>query len=354
MSDPADPARHPEATRALGAFPGLASPGITPIRTGLIHETYGIEDGGRAYILQRINPIFSPGVQANIAAVTRHLEQKGLRTLRLLESQQGRPWADLGEAGRWRLMTRLPGFSYDRCEDPEQARRAGALVAAFHSALHDFGADLEPIGFPFHDTRHHLDQLAAALREHPEHPLAGDVIPLAERIFEASRRWQPPRGLVRRVIHGDLKFNNILFEEPGAGGAPEASALIDLDTLARMPLYFDWGDAWRSWCNRAREDEPEAALDLSLYRGAVEGLMSGLGFDPGDDERESLTWGLECLSLELCARFAEDALRESYFGWDAERFGRAGEQHLQRARGQLSLHQQALETHDERARFLLG
>ena len=62
--------------------------------------------------------------------------------------------------------------------------------------------------------------------------------------------------------------------------------------------------------------------------------------------------GLERVSLELCARFAADALDESHFAWDSEAFPTAGEHNLYRARGQLSLHHQARETRSERARGL--
>ena len=46
--------------------------------------------------------------------------------------------------------------------------------------------------------------------------------------------------------------------------------------------------------------------------------------------------GLERIALELAARFARDALEESYFGFDPA-FGGRGEHNLLRARGQAAL-----------------
>ena len=66
------------------------------------------------------------------------------------------------------------------------------------------------------------------------------------------------------------------------------------------------------------------------------------------DERRALLLGVEWVSLELAARFAADALRESYFGWDAARFPGRGEHNLVRARGQWSLHQALLATRETR------
>ncbi len=82
--------------------------------------------------------------------------------------------------------------------------------------------------------------------------------------------------------------------------------------------------------------------------------MSALTFRASREELESLSWGLEWVSLELSMRFATDALLERHWAWDSDRYERAGQHNLDRARGQFALFQQALESHDERARFLLG
>ena len=97
------------------------------------------------------------------------------------------------------------------------------------------------------------------------------------------------------------------------------------------------GDALRSWCNTAGEDNPEAIFDLDIFSAAIRGLGDG------GSERFALQteWaaiipGLERITLNLTARFAADALQERYFGWNETRGGR-GEHNLLRARSQLSL-----------------
>ncbi len=47
--------------------------------------------------------------------------------------------------------------------------------------------------------------------------------------------------------------------------------------------------------------------------------------------------GVELIALELASRFAADAVNESYFAWDRERFDSAGAHNLQRAENQWSL-----------------
>lgn len=344
----------PEIERVLLAYPQLTDPQLRPLSGGLIHRSFALRDGDEEYVLQRLNPIFSPRIHDNIAAVTEHLRRKGVPTLRLVPAGSGRHFVELNEGGRWRLLTRQPGCSFDVCTSAEQARTAGAVVAAFHSALADLEVELHPLGFPYHDTPLHLQQLRDALRLHAGHRLHAQVAELGEEIFRAAGAWDDLSALPRRVLHGDLKFNNVLFEGRVPPGSARALGLIDLDTLCRMPLYFDLGDAWRSWCNRRGEDEPEAELDAALFRSSAEGYLGALSLDLDRGELASLAEGLERISLELAARFAADALNESYYAWDAERFATAGEHNLVRARGQLSLHAQARETREQRRRFLLG
>jgi len=298
--------------QVFAAYPQLDRPHAIPITRGLINETFFVTEGAAQdpeqarFILQRVNPIFAPGVHENIQAVTAHLTDKGIETPRLIPTNDGRLFLDLEDAGRWRLITRIAGESFDRVASKEQARAAGALVARFHGAL--------------------AGQIRAA--------------------FDA---WEDLGDLPLRPAHGDLKFNNILFR-----GEEEPVALIDLDTLSALPLHIELGDAWRSWCNRGGEDEADVQLDLDIFESSLAGYLGALPFSLGTEERRSLAFGIERLSLELATRFAADALQESYFSWDAERFERAGAHNLQRARCQWSLYEQALATRAQRLSLLAG
>jgi aminoglycoside phosphotransferase (APT) family kinase protein len=144
--------------------------------------------------------------------------------------------------------------------------------------------------------------------------------------------------LAPRVCHGDLKFSNLLFADHEPPASERAVCLIDLDTVGPLSLAYELGDAWRSWCNRAGEDTTVARLDLDVMRASLEGYREGLGGGLDAETRHALVLGVEWVSLELAARFAADALVESYFGWDARRFPGRGEHNLVRARGQWALH----------------
>ena len=226
------------------------------------------------------------------------------------------------------------------------------VPGCFHSALADLEHEFRPLGIVLHDTPAHLRELEAALAAHGGHPLYERVAPVADEILALAGRWSALDGLPQRTAHGDLKFNNILFAAESGDGKSQAVSIIDLDTLAPMSLWIELGDAWRSWCNRAGEDSAEASLDLGIFRAAAGGYLSGLTFELEQEERASLAQGIERISLELAARFAADALAESYFGWDRARFASAGEHNLLRARGQLSLYHAAGSARGEQLRAL--
>ena len=159
---------------------------------------------------------------------------------------------------------------------------------------------------------------------------------LLRQLYDLAR-WPPTSAntLPMRIVHGDLKVSNVRF------AGRDAVALIDLDTVSRGPLDAELGDAFRSWCNPAAEDDPAPVFALDLFAAAVEGYAAGGGrHGPTDDEWASIVPGVERITLELSARFAVDALEERYFGWDATRFATRGEHNLVRATNQLALARQ--------------
>lgn len=338
-----------ELARAADAFPELAGLPLAPLAGGLINATFA---AGGAFILQRVHPIFAPEVHLNIAAVTAHLRARGEPAPVLLPARDGRPWVDLGPAGVWRAMTRLPGVSFHTVQSPAQARSAGALVARFHSALVDLDHTFVALRVG-HDTPAHLRTLERALAEHPDHRLFGEVEPLAAAVLAGARVLPPPEPAPLRPCHGDLKFSNILFAGTGPEDHAVATGLIDLDTLAPMGLHHELGDAWRSWCNRAGEDRGAPVFDGEVFAASLAGYLGALRFALEPAERRNLVHGVEWISLELTARFAADALNESYFGWDATSFPAAGEHNLQRARGQWALHDACLRARQLRGALLL-
>jgi Ser/Thr protein kinase RdoA (MazF antagonist) len=324
-----------------------------PFGSGLINRTFLVEGRSGRVVLQRLHPVFAGTVNEDIDAITAHLEKKGLPTPRPVRTDDGALWALDGEERPWRALTFVEGESFDHVPSPAFAAEAGRLVARFHLATRDLEHEYRHVRVGVHDTTRHLASLAAALEEQPSHRLFAAVEPLARVLLAAAARLPDLGGLPLRHAHGDLKISNLLFR------GDEAHCLVDLDTLGRMSWAFEMGDALRSWCNPAGEDEARVGIDVATFEAALAGYgeaarTSGL---VSAEERGFVVDGLATICLELSARFLADALRESYFGFDPGRFPARGEHNLLRGRGQLSLFE-SVEAHraalERAARLTLG
>ncbi len=320
----------------LARYAGFERAAARPYGRGLINDTFLLEGPGGRCVLQRLHPVFGPEVHLDIEAVTAHLALRGMVTPRLIRTRDGALWVEHETPGRnevWRAQSFLPGLTtYDRLARDEHAFEAGALVGRFHRALSDLEHEYRFVRAGVHDTRGHLDALALAVDALPQHPLFEQVAPLAGEILSAGRSLPELGSLPKRHCHGDLKLSNLLFDDQLRG-----VCLVDLDTVGRMILPFELGDALRSWCNPSGEDATDCAISAERVGLAMAGYASTARDLVEPSEAGHLVDGLATICVELAARFAADALRERYFGWDPSRHPSRGAHNLVRAKGQWSL-----------------
>lgn len=330
--------------RALAAYDGVAGAAVTPITGGLINETYLVElpsASGRA-VLQRVSPIFGRAVHEDIEAITAHLAAQGMLTPRLYRTRGGELSVDLGGDGVYRLMTYVPGHSY-KVMTRELARPAGELVGRFHAALVDLRHRFHFVRPGAHDLGGHLKRLRQALDaaassnfQAPEADVPKEFFALGQALCGHAEVLplgiEFPRDLPLRLCHGDLKLNNLRFDDSGQG-----VCLLDLDTLGQLPLAFELGDALRSWCNPHGEDVVDGGFDLTLFEEALVGYVGPARAFLTPAEKASLVAGAERITFQLAVRFAVDIVQQNYFRWDRQRFKSRAAHNLIRAAGQWSL-----------------
>jgi Ser/Thr protein kinase RdoA (MazF antagonist) len=316
--------------RVLARFPCLGDVSrapLAPLPGGLINATWRV---GADYVLQRLSPIFAPEVNLDIAALTPTLRDAGVAVPDIALADDGRPWVE--DEGVWRVLTWLEGHTLHGLASPAQARSAAALVARFHSALRGVTHRFHFARPGAHDTAAHMAALRDALPLHRSHRLAAPLAPVAAEILARWDAFEPGPSVPQRIVHGDLKISNLRFDDDG-----EAVGLLDLDTMGWLGLDVELGDALRSWCNPAGEDAPEPVFDHEVYAAAVRGYLSRARRWLTEAEAAAIAPGVERIALELAARFARDALEETYFGFDPTVAATRGEHNLLRARNQLGL-----------------
>ena len=131
----------------------------------------------------------------------------------------------------------------------------------------------------------------------------------------------------RRVIHGDPKCDNFLFDRRSG----RALALIDLDTVSRGLVTVDIGDCLRSFCNPAGEKAHSAiSFDISICEQLLQSYLQT--FNLSHTERGLIYHGVRLLTYELGLRFFTDHLNDDrYFKITRK------EENLQRAHVQSKL-----------------
>jgi len=283
-----------------------------------------------------MNPIFPAEVQDRIQRVTAFVAARGMITPHLVPTRSGGLFTRDAKGVIWRLLTWIPGTSYHRVPSPAHAARAARLVARFHGALLAQVEALAPLRPTVHDTPRHMRRLAEAMDACGEHRLSAGIREVGGEILATWSRWEGrcDPGLPLRPAHGDLKISNLRFDEAGQ----EAACLLDLDTLGRLTLEEELGDALRSWCNVQGEDQRRPGLDPEVFEATVGGYLSDAPFVLAE-ERRALVPGMIRISIELAARFCADAFHEAYFGWDPAVAPGRGEHNLIRARSQLAFGQ---------------
>jgi Ser/Thr protein kinase RdoA (MazF antagonist) len=300
---------------------------IEPYGRGLINDTFRVSAGGKRYVLQRINGTVFPDplrIMSNIQALDRQARQHpdlGFRVPALIATRAGDAGLRAPDGNVWRLMTLIEdAVGLRRIETPEQAHEVGRLLGHFHTLLQALPAEALGVTLPgFHDTPAYLARFLSVLervegaRNDPKVDacvrFALDRQTLARRLADARDRGELPV----RVIHGDPKLDNILFDRDSG----RALALIDLDTLQPGLIPHDIGDCLRSCCNGGGESADgriRVAFDLAIAEPILHAYAEQTRAWLGAEEIALIPEAIRLMAFELGLRFLTDHLEgDRYF-----------------------------------------
>jgi Ser/Thr protein kinase RdoA (MazF antagonist) len=297
---------------------------ITPTGEGHINDTFLVKtkDISQNFILQKINhKIFRDvdGLMENIARVTSHINRKKstnpasykLCAPELILTDDRRTFTQDKMENCWRCYTYIPHFPSQRTSK-SQAFEGGKAIGEFQSMLTDLpGGKLRDTIPDFHNAKMRLENLHHALSSN----LVNRVEQAIKELEKLSCREQEmlqvyfleQKGMIPvRITHNDTKFNNILFDEN-----QKAVAIIDLDTVMNGSILYDFGDAVRTLCNTAAEDEADLSkvnFDLELFESFTSGYLSeSLSFIQ-NIELEYLAFSCKLLTYIMAVRFLTDFL----------------------------------------------
>jgi Ser/Thr protein kinase RdoA (MazF antagonist) len=350
------------AARAAAQFADAAIVRIEPLGRGLINDTFLVAAESRRFVLQRINRRVFPepaAVMANLRTLSNHVRRRAdaaARPLRLPELLATRDGADFhrDEAGEfWRALGYIDNTrTLPTLAEPSQAEEVGRALGHFHALADGIDPDRMHDTLPgFHIAPDYLARFDAAAAR----PRRDDTADLRHALnFVEARRSMvgvledaKRQGRLKvRVIHGDPKLDNVLFDAESG----RAVSLVDLDTVKPGLIHYDLGDCLRSCCNRAGEtaDAADAAFDLERCRALLRGYFAEARGLLTAADRAHLYDAIRLLPFELGLRFLTDHLDgDVYFKVDAPG------QNLHRARVQFRL-AESVERQESRIRALIG
>ncbi len=305
---------------------------------GAINSTYLVDvkegDTNTNYVLQKMNPIFDVSVMEDIDAITKHLASKNILTQKVINALDGGLFVK-DDQSWWRLLSFIPGSIIEAVSSKAQAYEAGRFTGLFHTALLDCKYEFKFKLLHFHDVPFYVDELRSVLLRHKDTDKYDQLNILAKEVLELFDQHYKNVSLPKRIIHDDLKINNILFDESGK----HAIAVLDLDTFTEKTLAIELGDALRSWCMPGGEDTEEAHFDLDIYNSALDGYYSTAKFIT-EEEKESIPYGVKLISMGSMARFVTDAFNESYYKLDSSKYKNLFEQNKKKAENQFAFYKE--------------
>ncbi len=305
--------------------------GHSELNSGHINDTFLVNtEEDKCYIVQRINhTIFKdvPGLVNNKVLTSKHLKSKfsnisdeelSQKVLSFVKVQNSNSYYLKKDGNYWNVMVFINNsITYEIVKDREIAYEGGKLLGEFLNGTSDFdSSQLIDVIPNFHDMTFRFKQYASALQSASK-----------ERLFKASKYTKlvasckeemhilqelKERGEIpTRVTHNDTKISNSLFDKNNKG-----ICMIDTDTVMPGIIHYDFGDAIRTICNTAAEDEKDLSkvkFNLDYYKAYEKGFLEQTKDTLSEVELKHLPLAAKTMIFIMALRFLTDYLNDDIY-----------------------------------------
>ena len=325
--------------------------------SGHINDTYLIITANKPfYVLQRINAkVFKQAkdVIENKVKLSRYLQSNNIKTLNFIAAQNKLPYVKDITGNYWNLCEYIEeANTFLKVPSTKIAYEAGRVTGEFLAISKDFKEELIETLPNFHSMTFRLRELKKALYKANEERLAKSkkwIDFVLENEVEMLRLDKAilNNEIPLRITHNDTKISNILFSKDN-----KAISLIDLDTVMTGCIHFDYGDALRTICSTANEDETDLSkisFNIDYFKSYTEGFLTTLKKNLNSTELELLPVSGKIMTFIIGVRFLTDYLNNDIY------YKTSYETHnLNRAINQFTLVKSIQKKHFEIAKFILN
>ncbi len=303
------------------------------IKIGHINNTYKLYfDLGskmKRYLLQEINTnVFQNPVELmeNIERTTSFLSEKVKdeknaenRCLRVLKTKNNRSYMISSKNRFYRIYYFIENAkTYQKTSDLKLFYNAGRAIGDFQNLLSDFYASSLHETIPnFHNTPYRFETFLRILKKDPcnRAKTCNEEIQFVLGMKDFSNiitSLIEEKKIPLKVTHNDTKLNNIMFD----CDTKEELCLVDLDTVMPGSILYDFGDAIRSGCNKAAEDEKDLSkviFSTELFQAFTEGYLSRVVQSITKIELEHLVDSAILMTFECGMRFLTDHIDGDHY-----------------------------------------
>ena len=297
---------------------------IRPHGNGNVNDTYlvTLAEGKGHTILQRVNTyVFAEPefVMRNMLRATEHLracvenDKLDWKVQKVVLSKNGDTFWRNEDGTFWRMISYIENSeSFDAIYTHQQAYELGYALGLFHAHINRLKAtEFDTVLEGFHVSPGYLvafDETERTRREMADEELAYALNFIEQNrdrigVLEAAKL----EGILPlRIIHGDPKANNIMFDK----NSGKAVSVIDLDTIQPGLIHYDIGDCIRSSCNPLGEepgvDWSDTRFDLVSFRHVFEGYLQQGRSLLSAQEYDYIYDAIFLMTFELGLRFLTD------------------------------------------------
>lgn len=311
---------------------------------GLINDTYLIRTRSISFILQKINNTVFPEpekLMVNLESLFTHILKQPADSVQLkfpeiIKTRDGKSCYFEEGVGHWRALSFIENtITLENIESHADAEQAGFTLGHFHRLTSRLDPRWLHDTLPgFHITPVYVNRYQAVKQKPANNKTSAESL-FCEKFIQARLAMADTlekakhRGLLPlRIIHGDPKLNNILFDRRSR----EAVSIIDLDTVKPGLVHYDIGDCLRSCCNTEQEDSETAHFELDICAALLKSYLSETQSFFSQYDYDYLYDSIKLIPFELGVRFYMDYL-------EGNRYFKVNEpdQNLHRAKAQFHL-----------------